>query len=149
MSSALVRVQCHRGPVTAMAVDQAGRCMVTAGLDARLKVWDLRGYGLLHEVHCGRPVGCLALSQRGLLAAGTGPEVEVWQDALRQRPGLPYLRHRVSGGVADLQFVPYEDCLGIGHERGFTSIIVPGGRGWVAEGLLSCHAPCRCGRGQL
>ncbi len=41
-----------------------------------------------------------------------------------QRP--PYLKYQLQGNVQSLSFCPFEDCLGIGHETGFTSIIVPG-----------------------
>ncbi|XP_041346823.1 WD repeat-containing protein 46-like, partial [Gigantopelta aegis] len=34
--------------------------------------------------------------------------------------------YHLSGQLHQLQFCPYEDCLGIGHSKGFTSIITPG-----------------------
>ena len=50
-----------------------------------------------------------------------------WQDIFSdgsKRP--PYLKYQLQGDLHSLGFCPYEDCLGIGHGAGFTSIIVPG-----------------------
>lgn len=38
----------------------------------------------------------------------------------------PYLRHRMAKTISNFKFCPYEDVLGIGTSKGFTSIIVPG-----------------------
>jgi len=43
MPDPVVKLLAHRGPVTAIAVDPTGSYMVTAGADARMRVWDLRG----------------------------------------------------------------------------------------------------------
>ena len=45
VTSPLVKVQCHRGPVTCLAVDQGGHHMVTAAMDGRMKVraWQQSG----------------------------------------------------------------------------------------------------------
>ncbi len=100
--------------------------MATTGMDARMKIWDIRTYNMLHCYHTRRPAVCVEISQRGLLALGRGREVEVWRDAHREQQQAPYLTHRVSGEVSSLKFCPFEDCLGVGHAGGFSSLIVPG-----------------------
>ena len=44
MHTPLVKLLCHRGPLTAVAVETGGWYMVTAAMDARLKIWDIRNY---------------------------------------------------------------------------------------------------------
>ena len=34
--------------------------------------------------------------------------------------------YRVQGDISCVRFCPFEDCLGIGHSGGFSSMIVPG-----------------------
>lgn len=43
VASPLVKVQCHCGPITCLAVDQAGHYLVTAAMDAKMKVRWYRG----------------------------------------------------------------------------------------------------------
>ncbi len=59
---------------------------------------------------------------------GRGRVVEVWRGVLGGvvKQSGPYMTHSVNGEVNDVEFCPFEDCLGIGHSSGFTSIIVPG-----------------------
>ena len=96
----LVKMLCHRGPVKALAVDQGGwynckliistiaqdisliphlcsRYLVTAALDNQFKIWDIRTYKQLEAYYINRPAATLAISQRGLLATGCGPHVQV------------------------------------------------------------------------
>lgn len=42
MNSPLVKMLCHRGPLTDLAVERGGWAMVTVGMDARMKIWDIR-----------------------------------------------------------------------------------------------------------
>ena len=37
------------------------------------------------------------------------------------------MKHKIDGAsVHKLQFVPFEDVLGIGHSNGYSSIVIPG-----------------------
>ena len=61
---------------------------------------------------------------RGLVSKGT------------DKQKAPYMSHKVGGAVSRVQFCPFEDCLGIGHENGFSSMIVPGM--WCGRGGVVC-----------
>lgn len=37
-----------------------------------------------------------------------------------------YMRHRTNWNISSLEFCPFEDVLGFGNTKGFTSIIIPG-----------------------
>lgn len=125
-----VKTLCHRGPVRSIAVDKGGHTLVTAGLDSFVCVWDLRTYKQLHSYRSLSAAASVDISQRGLLAVGEGAAVSVWPaEALTAHQGKPYMRcvlptrHDVVESVA---FCPWEDVLGIGHSRGFSSAVVPG-----------------------
>ncbi|GJJ78052.1 U3 small nucleolar RNA-associated protein 7 [Entomortierella parvispora] len=127
MTTPLVKMQCHRGPVTAMAIDHAGKYMATAGLDGQLKLWDLRSYKPMQEYFTPTPASSLSISQRGLLAVGFGPHVSVWKNPFTTKQTSPYMSHLQPGSpVHDVEFVPFEDVLGFGHRSGISSIVVPG-----------------------
>lgn len=128
VSTPLVKMFCHRAPVSAVALDATGHYMVTAGLDRQVKVWDIRTYKQVHAYAVNTaPATSLDISQRGLLAVGSGGHVNIWQDAIRSKAAAPYMYHALPGSrVASLSFVPYEDVLGVGHEKGYASLIVPG-----------------------
>ena len=123
----LVRVLCHRGLFSAVEVDRGGNYMTTAGLDGLVRVWDLRMYKRLHQYSTGQAVSSLSISQRGLLAAGCRTDIKVWQNGLSQRQPYPYMQHHLTGRqIAEKQFCPFEDVLGVGHSDGFESLLIPG-----------------------
>ena len=76
MGNPLVTLLAHRGPVRAMAVDGAGRYLVTAGADAQVKVWDVRTFRPLHAYFSATPASAVDVSQRGMLAVAYGPHVQ-------------------------------------------------------------------------
>ena len=127
MSTALVKMLCHRGPVRALAVDREGRYMASTGQDSRMNIWDIRMYKEVHSYFTPTPASSVHISDRGLLAVGWGPHITVWQDAFRVKQNTPYLQHLSPGNdVHDVRYCPYEDVLGYGHSGGFESLIVPG-----------------------
>lgn len=78
LTSAAMSVQCHMGPVRALAVDPVGRYLATAGVDKQVHVWDLRNTcRRVHSYFSHSPASSLDISQSGLLAVGFGSQVQV------------------------------------------------------------------------
>eukprot|EP00899_Mesostigma_viride_P003355 jgi/Mesvir1/1301/Mv03765-RA.3 len=127
MSTPLVQMLCHKGPLLGVAFDTQGRHMVTSGMDGQVKVWDARMFQPLHAYYSVRPASSIDISQRGVLAVGYGPRVQLWKDALSSKASAPYLNHIGPGTLLeDLAFCPYDDVLMTGHSQGVTSLVVPG-----------------------
>jgi U3 small nucleolar RNA-associated protein 7 len=78
MSTPLVKMFTHHGPVRSLAIDREGRYMVTAGADHRVKIWDVRKYQEIHSYYTQRPADHLAISELGLLGIGWGGHVSVY-----------------------------------------------------------------------
>jgi U3 small nucleolar RNA-associated protein 7 len=127
-STPLVKMICHRGPVTALAADPTGTYMATSGADSTVKVWDLRALKSLASYSTRGAASSLSISQRGLLAVGSAAHVEVWaRDVFTAQMSAPYLQHVIPGAtVNEVRFCPFEDFLGVGHSLGYTSMVVPG-----------------------
>lgn len=127
MADPAVKMLCHRGPIRDVAIDREGRYMTTVGQDSRLKVWDVRTYREIHDYFTPAPASSLSVSDSGLIGVGWGPHVSIWQDAFRTKQNSPYMTHLQPGSqIGNVQFAPYEDFLGVAHEKGYTSLIVPG-----------------------
>lgn len=128
VSSPLVKMFSHRGPIKAMSIDSSGNYLATSGTDGLLRTWDLRTFKMLDQYKLpGRAVSGLSFSQSGLLAAAAGPNLTIWKDITRSHQKTPYMRHMVpSSIISSVSFCPFEDVLGIGHTGGISSIIVPG-----------------------
>ncbi|XP_058109845.1 probable U3 small nucleolar RNA-associated protein 7 isoform X2 [Magnolia sinica] len=122
----LVKMLCHHGPVSAMAFHHGGHLMATAGMDRKIKLWDLRKFQVLHT-YTGH-AKTLKFSQKGLLAMGDGSRVQVWRDSSGDQDYSRYMSHSMVKGyqVGTVSFQPYEDVLGLGHSMGISSILIPG-----------------------
>ncbi|KAJ1560786.1 Small subunit (SSU) processome component, partial [Nowakowskiella sp. JEL0078] len=126
-SEALVKIQCHRGPVHAVTIDRSGLYMATSGADGQLKLWDVRKYQCLDEYYTPTPATSLSISQLGMLAVGWGPHISIWKDTFKTKQKSPYMTHlQPSSSIEDIQFLPYEDVLTLGHSNGVINILVPG-----------------------
>lgn len=131
----LVKMLCHRGPVRSLAMDREGRYMVSTGQDSKMAVWDVRNFKPVHEYFLRQPGSSVAISDRNLTAVGWGTQTTVWKDLFSKHRSdvdqvkvqSPYMAWGAQGQTVErVRWCPFEDVLGIGHNQGFTSIIVPG-----------------------
>ncbi|CAN6475737.1 unnamed protein product [Victoria cruziana] len=122
----LVKMLCHHGPVSSIAFHRGGHLMATAGMDRKIKLWDLRKFENLFT-YSGH-AKTMDFSQKGLLALAGGSLVQIWRDEVGNQDYRFYMKHGMVKGfqVGDLLFQPYEDVLGLGHSMGVSSILVPG-----------------------
>ena len=142
MSTPLVRLLSGRGPINSIAIDRSGYYMATVSTDKSLKIWDIRNFKELHTVeNLPTPGTNVEISDTGLLSVSRGPHVTIWKDVLNKSPSsrpyftssgkqnrnTPYMSHLFAGNkISNMKFVPFEDLLGVGHEKGVTNLIVPG-----------------------
>uniref|UniRef100_A0A1B6LD25 BING4 C-terminal domain-containing protein n=1 Tax=Graphocephala atropunctata TaxID=36148 RepID=A0A1B6LD25_9HEMI len=125
----LVKMLCHKQPISCLAVNNTGQYMVTGSVDRSIKVWDVRRMsGPLQDYRMYSVLSNIAFSQRNLIATSSGNIVEIYNDFCTEgeRVKRPYLRQKLYKAVENLQFCPYEDVLGVGTYNGFTSLLVPG-----------------------
>lgn len=132
-SEPLVKLLAHKGPVRSLAVDREGRYMVSTGQDMRMAVWDIRMFKEVNSYYTRSPASSVAISDSGLTAVGWGTNTTIWRGlfskhrAQQEKVQSPYLTWGKEGKrVERVRWCPYEDVLGIGHDQGFSSILVPG-----------------------
>ena len=71
--------------------------MATTGQDGCMKVWDVRTYKPVYKYRVpGKAAHCLAISQKGLLAAAFGPKVYVSIMYHETLPGYRSLEYSVA-----------------------------------------------------
>jgi U3 small nucleolar RNA-associated protein 7 len=129
----LAKMLCHRGPVRSLTMDREGRYMVSTGQDSKMAVWDVRMFKPVNEYFLRRPGASVDISDRNLTAVGWGTQTTIWQDLFTKhrddqvKVQSPYMAWGGEGQTIErVKWCPYEDILGIGHNQGFSSIIVPG-----------------------
>ena len=129
----LVKLLAHKGPVRDVAVDRVGTYMVSTGQDCRMAVWDIRMLKEKSNYFLRRPGSSLAVSDGNLVASSWGSSCTVWKGLFdraredQEKVQSPYLAWGGDGRTVErLRWCPYEDVLGISHDHGFDSILVPG-----------------------
>lgn len=123
----LAKMLCHPTPLIDIAVDPKGVYLATSGIDKHVKIWDIRALsGPVVDYSLRSQAQTITMSQRGLLALGMGNQCEIYKKPNLVSTRAPYLRHACPGHITGMQFCPFEDVLGVGTEKGFNSLIVPG-----------------------
>jgi len=107
--------------------------MVSTGQDLKMSVWDIRMFKEVNSYFTRQPASSVAISDRGLTAVGWGTSTSIWRGlftkhALEQEKiKSPYMAWGGEGKkIERVRWCPYEDLLGVSHDKGFSSIIVPG-----------------------
>lgn len=129
----LVKLLAHRGPVRSIAVDRDGRYMVSTGQDLKMGVWDIRMFREVNNYFLRQPGSSVSISDRGLVAVGWGTQTSVWKGLFdkskrdQEKVQSPYMGWGGDGQrIERVRWCPFEDVLGISHNKGFSSIITPG-----------------------
>jgi U3 small nucleolar RNA-associated protein 7 len=150
-STPLARMFTHPGGVRHVACTTDGLYLVTTGGDSAIRTWDVRTYKQVDAWLLPASASSLAISQRGLVAAGFGSTVHVWSGVSasgsdkreasrhvlrgaasgahfeRPSPRNPYMVQQYpKRPITGLDFCPFEDILGVSHVDGMASMVVPG-----------------------
>jgi U3 small nucleolar RNA-associated protein 7 len=129
----LIKLLAHKGPVRAMAVDREGRYMVSTGQDLKMSVWDIRMFKEVNSYFTRQPASSVAISDRGLTAVGWGTQTSVWRGLFskssleQEKIQSPYMAWGGEGKrIERVRWCPFEDLLGVSHNEGFATVVVPG-----------------------
>ena len=107
--------------------------MVSTGQDLKMAVWDIRMFKEVNNYFLRQPGSSVAISDRNLTAVGWGTQVSVWKGLFdkssveQEKIQSPYMGWGGEGRrIERIRWCPFEDILGIAHDKGFSSIIIPG-----------------------
>lgn len=107
--------------------------MVSTGQDMKMAVWDIRMFKEVNSYFTRQPATSVSISDRGLTAVGWGTQTSIWRGlftkhALEQEKiQSPYMAWGGEGKrIERVRWCPFEDVLGISHDAGFSSALVPG-----------------------
>ena len=70
----------------------------------------------------------MSISDTGLLALSYNFNSIIWKDWYLEKQKCPYMKQETTGKrvISDMQFVPFEDFMGVGQHNGFSTWLVPG-----------------------
>ncbi|ORC89230.1 U3 small nucleolar RNA-associated protein 7 [Trypanosoma theileri] len=125
----LVQLKGHKGVIDDIRFHPNGRFFLTLGGDHKFKVWDCRTLRPLEEYAVSYTFNTIDISSSGLVAMGGGTNIQVWKGIFSSsKPNAPYMKFGLGyGNIAQqVRFCPFEDVLGVGHSRGFQSLLIPG-----------------------
>ncbi len=107
--------------------------MVSTGQDLKMAVWDIRMFREVNKYFVRKPGTSVAISDRSLVAVGWGTQTSVWRGLFdkskedQEKIQSPYMGWGgVGRRIERVRWCPFEDVLGISHDKGFSSIIIPG-----------------------
>jgi len=109
--------------------------MSTSGADGSVKIWDCRNWGKTVREWNERGHGHREVdwSMKGMLAVSTKGAVNVYREchtsSVEGKASPPRLYQKLdlpARTPRGIRFVPFEDVLGVGHDAGFSSLLVPG-----------------------
>jgi U3 small nucleolar RNA-associated protein 7 len=107
--------------------------MVSAGQDQKMAVWDIRMFKEVNSYYTHRPASSVAISDTGLTAVGWGTSTTIWKGLfdknkpVQEKVQSPYMAWGGEGkSIERVRWCPYEDILGVSHDQGFSSLIIPG-----------------------
>lgn len=124
----LVQLKAHSGAIHDIAFHQNGRFFATLGGDHKLKLWDCRMLRTLEDFAVTYCFDTIDISSKGLVAMGGGTNIQIWKNMFTgSKPSAPVMKFGLGYGniASQVKFCPFEDVLGVGHSKGFTSLLVP------------------------
>ena len=80
------------------SISQAGRYMVTSGLDSQMKARGTFACSPVSQYYTSRPA-TTRTSLSETFRCRFGAHVQIWKDALRTKAKSPYMRHAIPGSV--------------------------------------------------
>jgi U3 small nucleolar RNA-associated protein 7 len=124
----LVQLKAHSGAIHDIAFHHNGRFFATLGGDHKMKLWDCRMLRTLEEFAVTYCFDSIDISSKGLVAMGGGTNIQIWKNMFTgSKPSAPLMKFGLGYGniATQVKFCPFEDVLGVGHSKGFTSLLVP------------------------
>ena len=102
--------------------------MACTGQDLKMSIWDIRMFKEVNQYFTRQPASSIAISDTGLTAVGEGTQVSMWRGLLSEnKVQSPYMKWGGEGKrIERVRWCPLEDILGVSHDAGFASALVPG-----------------------